>query len=171
MEYPRIHSHILENSGIDMIKLSWEDIERAAKELGEKITASGFAPEYIVGITTGGLIPLGFLTKQLGIRNILTVSAQSYEKDTQKELAVTYLPNVDLRGKTVLLVDEISDTGVTLRSIADTLRKKYAAKEVKSAVLVVNGERCLSRPDFFVREEREWVVFPWEREEFPEYFR
>lgn len=42
----------------EILKLSWDDIERYSRELAEKITAVGFVPEFVVGITTGGIIPL-----------------------------------------------------------------------------------------------------------------
>ena len=69
-----------------MKKLSWEQIDKSLEELADKIKASDFKPDYIIGITTGGLIPLYFLAKKLDINSILTVSASSYEKDKQKEL-------------------------------------------------------------------------------------
>jgi len=154
-----------------MLKLSWEQIEEAIEELGNKIKASGFEPDYIIGITTGGIIPLGLLVKQLGVRNILTISASSYEKDKRKELFITYLPEIDLSNKKVLLVDEIAETGETLKSISDTVAGKYKTSQIKTAVIAINKEKCVSVPDFFVVEEpKEWVVFPWEKKEFPEYF-
>lgn len=154
-----------------MRKLSWEKIEEAVEELGNKIKDSGFKPDYIIGITTGGIVPLGLLVKQLGLRNILTVSAGSYEKDKQKELSITYMPEIDLSNKKILLVDEIAETGKTLKKISEAVLEKYKAGQIKTAVIVVNKERCIFMPDFFVVEEpKEWVVFPWEKKEFPEYF-
>ncbi len=155
-----------------MKKLSWEDIEEITDKLAGKIKASGFKPDYIVGITTGGLIPLYFLIKKLDIYNILTVSANSYEKDKQKELKITYLPEIDLIGKKLLFVDEITDTGTSLKGILDAVVNKYKPGEIKTASLVVNTANCKFYPDFYgMAEQGEWVVFPWEKGEFPEYFK
>lgn len=155
-----------------MTKLSWEDVEKITDELATKIKASGFVPYYIIGITTGGLIPLYFLAKKLDdIDNILTVSATSYDKDRKKDLRIIYLPKVDLQGKKVLLIDEIVETGDTLKKITEILMTDYAVGELKTATLGVNVEKCKFYPDFYIVEEKgEWVVFPWEKEEFPEYF-
>ena len=79
-------------------------------ELAAKVKESDFAPDYIIGITTGGLIPLYFLSKKLDVENILTISASSYHKEEKGDLRVTYLPNVDLKDKKILLVDEIVET-------------------------------------------------------------
>lgn len=154
-----------------MKKLSWDDIEKITDELAEKIKVSDFKPDYLVGIMTGGLIPLYFLAKKLNIDNILTISASSYEKDKQKELKITYLPEIDLKGKNLLLIDEITETGVSLKGVSDAVVSKYQPKELKTATLGANKDKCKFYPDFYVVvEEGEWIVFPWEKEDFPEYF-
>lgn len=156
-----------------MKKLSWADVEKITDELADKIKASGFKPDYIIGITTGGLIPLYFLTKKLGdIDNVLTITATSYDKDRKKDLKILYLPEVDLSGKKVLLVDEIVETGDTLKKISEILRDDYRVSELKTAMLGVNTDKCKFYPDFYVIEEKgEWIVFPWEKDDFPEYFK
>ena len=154
-----------------MKKLSWEQIEEGFEELANNIKASGFKPDYIIGITTGGLIPLYFLVKKLDVDNILTVSASSYEKDKQKELQITYLPEIDLSGKKILLVDDIAETGISLKGVSDAIIAKYKISELKTATLGVNKDKCKFFPDFYIfSEQGEWVVFPWEKEDFPEYF-
>ncbi len=154
-----------------MTKLSWEETYKSLDELANKIKASGFEPDYIIGITNGGLIPLYFLIKKLGLKNVLTVSASSYEKQDQKELKITYLPEIDLSRKSVLLVDEIAETGMSLHQVSGAISKKYNLQELKTATLAVNTNKCKFLPDFYVIEEKgEWVVFPWEKDDFPEYF-
>lgn len=154
-----------------MRKLSWGQIEEMSDELGEKIKASGFQADYIIGIAMGGLIPLYLVAKQLDIDTVLTISASSYEKEEQKELKITYLPEADLRGKKILLLDDIADTGNTIKGVSEAVTSKYNISELKTATLVVNKSRCKSFPDFYAFEEpSEWVVFPWEKEDFPEYF-
>ncbi len=74
-----------------MKKLSWDDIENITDELADKIKTSGFVPDYIIGITIGGLIPLHFLAKKLGgTPNILTISVNSYNKDKKIPNWVAY---------------------------------------------------------------------------------
>lgn len=84
-----------------MKKLSWAEIEKIADELANKIRASGFKPDYIIGID-----------------NVLTITATSCDKDRKKDLKILYLPQVDLSNKKVLLVDEITETGDTLEKIS-----------------------------------------------------
>lgn len=153
-----------------MKKLYWNDIEEIADSLANKIIMNGFKPDYIIGITTGGLIPLYFLTKKLKIKNILTISAKSYNKDKQEKVEITYLPEIDLKNKKILLVDEVAETGSSLRSVFEVVINKYQPMEIKTATLAINKEKCKFYPDFYVVEESEWVIFPWEKDDFPEYF-
>lgn len=152
-------------------KLTWKDIEKMTDELADKIKASGFKQDYLIGITTGGLIPLYFLAKKLeNINNVLTVSATSYNKDKKKDFKIIYLPKIDLSNKKILLVDEIVGTGDTLKKISNILINKYKIKELKTATLVVSKNSQLY-PDFYaLKEKSNWVVFPWDKHEFPEYF-
>ena len=154
-----------------MAKLSWDDVEKITDQLVEKIKDSSFKPDYIIGITTGGLIPLYFLAKKLDdMDNILTITATSYDKDRKKDLRILYLPKVDLSNKKVLLVDEIAETGDTLKAISDILLNQYKVGELKTVTFGINKDKCKFYPDFYVVEGKgEWLIFPWEKEDFPEY--
>jgi len=154
-----------------MKKLSWEQVEIALKKLGAKIKTSGFKPDYIIGITAGGLVPLYFLAKHLDIANILTVSTNSYERDKKGETVITYLPEIDLKGKKILLVDEIADTGESFKKMREAIVQKYTVGEIKTATIIVKKGVCAFEPDYWIAEKQnEWIVFPWEKEYFPEYF-
>jgi len=154
-----------------MTKLTWEDIEKMTDELAEKIKASGFKPDYIIGLTTGGLIPLYFMVRKLeNNRNFLTIEVNSYDKNKKGDMKVLYLPEIDLSNKKILLVDETVGTGDSLIKVSDILLNEYKVGELKTTTLVVSKDSKFY-PDFYVLEEKgDWVVFPWDKKEFPEYF-
>ena len=147
-----------------MITLSWTDVENIADELAQKIKASEFVPDYIVGVARGGLIPLYFLAKQLGVRQILTVSARHYGKDgTPGDVSVTYLPDVGLHNKRVLLVDEMADSGGTLKEVSEAMLAKYDGIHLKTATIALDKTKSILPPDFYVIEEDgDQIVFPWD---------
>lgn len=156
---------------IGIKKLTWEQVEKITDELAEKIKASGFSPDYIIGLTIGGLIPLYFIVRKLKSKgNFLTIAVSSYNKSKKGDLKISYLPEVDLNNKKILLVDEIAGTGDTLKEISNVLIDKYKAGELKTTTLVVLKNSQLY-PDWYGMEEQgDWVVFPWDKSEFPEYF-
>src|SRR3989344_3911703 len=98
--------------------LSWKQLGRLVRRLGEEMRAGGWKRLCLIGITVGGVIPLALLADEFGTKNIATVSARSYSKKRQGKLRITSLPEIDLRGKRVLLVDEIADRGTTLKRIS-----------------------------------------------------
>lgn len=131
--------------------------------LARKIRRAGWKPQYLIGITVSGLYPLALIAEEFKTKDVAVVSARSYSKRRQGKLKITALPQVNLRGKRVLLVDEITDRGTTLRRVSEILRKNYKVKEVKTATLVVNKSHCEFWPDFYVKTVDTWVVFPWDR--------
>ncbi len=149
---------------IEKYMLSWQDIEKCVQQLADNIRESRFTPDILVGITRGGLIPLALLSEELDITNIITFSATSYSGTRRGELLITYRPAVDLRGKKVLLIDEIADSGTTLFAIAHELKEKYYVSELKTAVLAINQQHCIQHPDYFCIEDTRWIVFPWEKD-------
>jgi uncharacterized protein len=143
-----------------MKHISWDEAVEASEALADKVASSGFKPDFIVGITLGGLIPLTLIAKRLALSDVLTIYAKSYNKFEQKELVVKYRPNVDLKNKRVLLVDEIADSGETLRAISKIFTDEYGA-DLKTAVLVKKNS-CPIEPDFWIIPTDEWVAFPWD---------
>ncbi len=147
-----------------MQHLSWEQVEELAKALASKIKAGGFRPDYLIGVTAGGLIPLALLAEELNIRSIVTISAKSYDGNKKGKLNITYLPQINLENQKVLLIDEIAETGQTLKQISEVLTNQYKVGELKTATLAINAAQCQSRPDFFALEDNQKVFFPWEKD-------
>ncbi|RJR12810.1 hypothetical protein C4585_03120 [Candidatus Parcubacteria bacterium] len=147
----------------ETVDVSWQDIEHLTKQLAKLVREDGFTPDVLIGITVSGLFPVGLLAKEFDTKDVVVVSARSYNDREQGKLQVTALPNVDLEGKNVLLVDEIADRGTTLEHIRKIFIEEYKVKELKSAVLVVNEKNCTFWPDFYVMKVDKWVVFPWDK--------
>ena len=145
------------------INLSWRQVEQLASRLTRAVRSSGFKPQCLIGITVSGLFPLALVAKEFDTKDVAVVSARSYNARKQGKLKVTALPKIELRGKRVLLVDEIADRGTTLRHISKILIRDYKVKELKTATLVVNKKNCEFWPDHYAREVDRWVVFPWDR--------
>lgn len=151
-------------------KLTFEEVIDITKKLADKIKASSYQPDYLIGITTGGLFPLALLAKELDIKNVLSVLTESTGADEKKEVKIVSYPNMDLSNKKLLLIDEITESGNTLQKILQQLKEIYPKSEIRTATLGVNKDKCKSYPDYFIFfEEGDWIIFPWEKEDFPEY--
>ena len=146
------------------VHISWNKLEMLAAQLARTIEASGFKPDYVVGIAMGGLIPLALVADRLKVKRVATISARSYDEKTKKrgKLVISHVPQIKARGKKILLVDEIADTGETFKAVSEVLRDKCGAKNIKTAAIVVNTTHCRIPPDFSAMNVDKWVVFPWD---------
>lgn len=147
---------------MEYLRLTWEEIERQCEALCRKIEQRRFKPEVIVGIARGGWMPARILSDMLDIDALFTMRIKFYTSVDQraKKPVIVYPVPVDLKGKSVLLVDDIADTGESLE-----LAKRHLMDRGAEAILIVTlvkKPRSKIAPDFFVVETPAWVVFPWE---------
>ena len=150
---------------IKQTHLTWNDIEDYCKTLANMIKFSNFKPEIIVGIQRGGCITAVLLAHLLNIENFCTIGIRSTKSDdirSQRIKPIIY-DSFSLQlitGKIVLLTDDITDTGVTLIEAKEELLK-YGPQEVKSATIIC-APASNGKVDFYGKEVKPWVVFPWE---------
>jgi len=78
-----------------------------------------------------------------------------------KKPVITQPVTAEVRGKRVLVVDDVSDTGHSLKVVANHLRRKQAS-ELKVCTIYMKPQ-SIFRPDFHARTTRKWIIFPWER--------
>ena len=156
--------------------LSWEDIQKDCKVLAEKLSNQNFS--CIIGIANGGMIPATLLAKYLKVDKLLSANLKSYQEDkprdgahsTQDIVKVISFPNWrDLKKENkVLIVDDLSDTGLTLREIKQMDNIINWEREDKEDCWVYSTiyykPKTIVTPDYTVKEfdNDEWIVFPWE---------
>ena len=145
--------------------LSWEEIYNATLRLSERIAASGFEPEVIVGIARGGWIPARILSDVLFTTSLQNIRIEYYSDMGVHEKAprITQPISGSITGKHVLLVDEVADTGESLRHAIQYV-KGLSPKSLVTAVPVLKPESIVI-PDHWILKIDAWVVFPWEHRE------
>lgn len=144
---------------------TWNQIYNMLLNLAEKIRKSGFNPDIIVGVSRGGWPPARVLSDLLGNPNLANVKAEFYlgVAETKEEPVLTQLVSMEVAGKRVLVVDEIADTGKSLRLVKEHIVEQ-GATEVKIATVYYKPWSVI-KPDYYEKETSCWVVFPWEIKE------
>ena len=149
----------------EFVAPSWDYVYSLLLELADKIRRAGFKPDVIVGISRGGWFPARILSDLLENPELASVRAEFYLKVAQArdEPVITQPVSAPVEGRRVLLVDDVADTGKSLRLVRSHLRER-GASEVRVATIYYKPWSILV-PDWYARETRAWVIFPWERKE------
>lgn len=151
----------------------WNTISEVIKNMSEEIK-DNYNPEIIISIVRGGMIPSVILSHNLNIRNIKNI--KSIETESDQINANKHEPVIDenidfseIRGKKVLIVDDIIGSGATIKKIKQVV-KMWQPRELRTAICIVNEENWKKSNEISYDKEIEyigkvvsgWVVFPWE---------
>ena len=115
------------------IYLGWDDINDLVNTLCEKIITEQPNIDSVFGLKRGGLIPAVMISHKLG------------------------LPWSDVMLPNTLVVDDICDTGVTLKNTIGC----------NTAVLYYKSHTSCYTPNIYAKEHKgdEWLIFPWEKKD------
>ncbi len=153
------------NTDIKFEVPTWNQVYDMLLRLAEKIHREGFRPDIIVGIARGGWLPARVMSDLLDSPNLANVQVEFYLglTETKDKPVITQPVSMPVRGKKVLVMDDVADTGKSLRLVKEHLAKQ-GAESVKIATIYFKPWSTLV-PDHYEKETRCWVVFPWERKE------
>ena len=171
------------------ILVSWNDIEAQTQEILRQLHQDQWQPDYVVGLTRGGLVPANLISQYLSCRmHTLDVSLRDSDSAPESNLwmaedAFGYAVHDPMASgdgrKKILIVDDINDSGATLNWIKNDWRSSCLPYDprwideiwghnVRVAVLYDN-EASKSELDIAYSavtinklEEDSWIVFPWE---------
>lgn len=170
---------------------TYDDVNNWTHSIVRQMYKDKWRPDYIVGLTRGGLVPAVILSNMLDIpMHTLKVSLRDSD-DTESNLwmsedAFGYggsfegKPVFDeFKQKNILIVDDLNDTGATFNWIIKDWQRSCIptsphwdnvwGNNVKFAVGIDNLSSNFKRKvDYFVEEinkadEDVWIVFPWEQ--------
>lgn len=143
--------------------VSWDQFHRDARALAWRLADRG-PFQAIICITRGGLVPAAIVARELNLRLIETICIASYhDYKNQGDLLVLkdIAPGVRVtgngRGKGILVVDDLTDTGKTANIVRDTLPEAHFAT-------VYAKPQGVPMIDTFVTEVSQdtWIYFPWD---------
>jgi xanthine phosphoribosyltransferase len=143
--------------------VSWDQFHRDARAMAWRLADKG-PFEAIVCITRGGLVPAAIVARELEIKLIESVCVASYhdyrnqgELQVLKDIAPAVRAIGDGKGKGVLVVDDLTDTGKTAKVVRAMLPNAHFAT-------VYAKPMGVPTIDTFVTEVSQdtWIYFPWD---------
>ena len=151
---------------INCIVKTWQEMHDYAKQTAEKIKESDFHQDVIIGLSRGGLVPARLFCDFLHVKNCFTIKVDHWGLTATKDgkAQLTHKLDMDLTGKRILIVDDITDTGQSLELAKKHIEELNPA-EIKTATLIhIDHSKYI--PDFYGHErDWAWVVFPWNHRE------
>ena len=169
---------------------SWADVEHMLASINNLIAADGWTPDYIVGVTRGGLVPAVMLSNMTGIK--MHALGKDESNCWMSEEAFGYVSNYSTDGDAIvpdvlpqderlniLIIDDINDSGKTFEWIKSDWQSTCLPDDdkwdtvwgdnVRFATLVDSDTSTFNDVDYAAVEinntdDPTWVVFPWEGE-------
>ena len=158
------------------VYVSWNDVQRQVQELVRQMWLDRWTPDYVVGITRGGLVPANLISQYLDCRmETLQVRLRDGAED-ECESNFWMAEDAACNGKNILIVDDINDSGATLNWIRQDWESGIRAADwnavwgsnVRIATLYDNeSSKCITDVDYSAEvinkhNDPQWIVFPWE---------
>ena len=147
--------------------VSWDEYHLLTERLALKVHASGWQFDQILCLARGGMRPGDVLSrvfdKPLGIMSTSSYRAEAGTIQGRLDMAkYITMPKGELAGR-VLLVDDLADSGVTLKAVVERLRGMPAIQELRSAVIWTKKVSAYT-PDYYVEmlETSPWIHQPFE---------
>ena len=143
-----------------MYYYTYDEFAKDFKDLAKNIDAS-FKADAILAVARGGMSLAHCLALALNNRQVFVLNSIHYD-DTTKLDTVEIFNVPDLSNfKTVLIVDDVIDSGESMKEIKRLLQSKFPHIIFKVAT-VFKRKHSIFSPDFVVRDIDEWVVFHWD---------
>ncbi|MFB1479383.1 phosphoribosyltransferase [Corallococcus sp. RDP092CA] len=146
-----------------VVELSWAEFDRRVQALARTIRQA-WEPQAVVGVAHGGVFVGGALAGALGCE-FFPVRISRRSRDKAERSLERGQPQVseemprELKGRRVLIVDDIASSGDTLE-LASALARKVGATEIRTACLIARPEGFT--PDHVGLSTDSLFVFPWD---------
>jgi hypothetical protein len=150
-----------ETRSSETFELSWELFGELCRALALRVYRE-YDPDIVIGIATAGVIPAAVIADILQVDFYsMKISRRSDGQQITDTPVLYSTAPVQAAGQRVLLVDEITTSGDTLRLALASLRDVVPA-EIRTATCFCRPSGYM--PDFHALATDDLVVFPWDRQ-------
>lgn len=141
-------------------EISWDQFAQLSATLAERL--AGEAVDGVVGIARAGLFPATAVACALR-RDLFPVRVTRRVNDQVSFQHPVWKTDVspEVAGKSVVVIDEITDTGETLALVAQRAREKGAARVICASL--VSHTWANPAPDYAALITDALVIFPWDK--------
>lgn len=138
---------------------SYDNFQKDTNKLISEMES--FKPEAIVAIARGGLTLSHAVAEGLEIREVQSIRTELYDDTCKREEIALFGKCHFTNVKRVIVLDDIADSGETLKEIMNYLENSFKDIEFKSATLFYK-KTSMYEPHFWINEAKNWIEFFWE---------
>ena len=146
--------------------LTWDGFGEASRDIARDIAKSGYDPDMILAIARGGLFLAGALGYALSVKNTYTMNVEFYtDVDERLDMPMILPPVpdfVDVRDAKILIVDDVADTGHTLKLVQEFCEGRVAESRVAA---LYEKPHSVVHCDYVWKRTDMWINFPWSDKE------
>jgi len=129
------------------------DVKKHVSSIINQMVRANFKPDIVIGLSRGGIVPA------LLVSHYFNCECYIRNKDDS-------LFDVEFPQRSILVIDDINDSGSTLTAVNHELYQDLELRDIKYATLINNESSSFtvdfSGIDFNRLEQDDWFVFPWE---------
>ena len=153
-------------NSIKEVKYSFEDMKQFVAWIGTTLSKQWkIKPESVIGVLNGGAMPALMVSSYFKIP-LYWVRANSYEGRDRKEVKLGYREYClqDIKDRHVVVVDEIIDSGSTIKAVYDWLLTLNPKSVMVVSWVVKSGAKLPLIDTVCMTQESKdtWIIFPWE---------
>lgn len=161
---------------VEKIYISADELLLSSFRLAAAIHADGFRPDFIIGVWRGGT-PVGIVVQEylayMGVdTDHFAIRTSSYtgidrRDEWVKVHGLEYVLGNTGAGTRLLIVDDVFDTGRSMLTILDELRRiagRDMPREIRTATPWYKpaSNQTDMQPDYYLHTTDHWLVFPHE---------
>jgi hypoxanthine phosphoribosyltransferase len=158
---------------VKFISPNWDKVYSQCITLAERLRAKparalgtagdNRAFDCIVGVSRGGLALTRILSDHLEVSNVMITRCEYYAdigERLPRPRITQRIPGSKIAGKSLLLVDDVADSGESLSVIKDYLTSKKPNSLTVATLYIKPWTKVY--PDYYVAKTDAWIIFPWE---------
>lgn len=145
--------------------VAWDEISKWTAGVAQKVRNCGCRPSVIIGLTRGGWVPARLLCDHLKVKKLYAVKTEHWgvTANPDGKALLTQELNIRIEDDSVLVVDDITDTGESM-TLAMAHLFKMKPRELRNATLL-HITHSKIEPEFYSvkvpKEKWTWFIFPW----------
>jgi xanthine phosphoribosyltransferase len=127
-----------------------------------QLTAA-YRPDTLIAIARGGLTLGHAYAVATGNRQLMSLNSILYEGDQRgRSCEIFNVPELG-KAKKVLILDDIVDSGQTIKEVLEHLQSCFPGVEFRIASIYYK-KTAVIQPDFSLHEADDWIEFFWEKD-------